>query len=519
MTKRTSSATQRRPYTAPTGEEMGNETDGKDGKDGRVDVFEKGGWAVTNSSAEDDEANYYVDDFEAPSPTAAAVRRPQMRPQTAPGVARPRAARKKKGGRGRGERGGRRRNGSRQRRARPSTTKTVTLSSKKRFNIRSGRVKHKHEWKGSPSTNKELTYSSTANRVIKNVQAIPRDPPRIPGMEEMGPETDHILTAQLSNVTSIPSQLDDVKQKLSRSMNRRGHSASSSGRLGGGGSHHLSSSSSLLKSTTTEEDDDDAASGLVDGHRGGRRGGHGERGGRGGGGEGGGEGGGGADRGARHSQTWIGSPSSKLPFTFSRTANIHFKQKQMWPHYDAVEDAGCSFTKTKSYKRFHKKQMEEERKEKMGRIEGRHREMRKRQRGALSAAIAMTERELPNEVDDEIERMFFSITDKLFFSWKDRRGEMMKFPSICEGLAKNGFVNESDMMASLHAVGIELTTGEFSIFCRVLYPKNSKGDYSCLKICDHVMSGRNLLHGEGDEEEEKEETMKPLVGGGIVLNL
>jgi hypothetical protein len=328
--------------------------------------------------------------------------------------------------------------------------------------------------------------------------------------EPVGPETDHILTAPLSNVTSIPSQLDDVKQQLSRSINRRRHGASSGGRLGGGGSHHLSSASSLLKSTTTEEDDDGAASGLLDGHRGGRRGSHGERGG----------GSGGGDKGVRHSQTWIGSPSSKLPFTFSRTANIHFKQKQMWPHYDAVEDAGCSFTKTKSYKRFHKKQMEEERKEKMGRIEGRHREMRKRQRGALSAAIAMTERELPNEVDDEIERSFFSISDKLFFSWKDRRGDMMKFPSICEGLAKNGFVNESDMMASLHAVGIELTTAEFSIFCRVLYPKNSKGDYSCLKICDHVMSGRNLLHGgEGDVEVEEEETMKPQVGGGIVLNL
>ena len=34
------------------------------------------------------------------------------------------------------------------------------------------------------------------------------------------------------------------------------------------------------------------------------------------------------------------------------------------------------------------------------------------------------------------------------------------------------------------------------------------------------MSGRNLLHGgEGDVEVEEEETMKPQVGGGIVLNL
>jgi hypothetical protein len=160
--------------------------------------------------------------------------------------------------------------------------------------------------------------------------------------------------------------------------------------------------------------------------------------------------------------------------------------------------------------------MEEERAEKMKLIEQRHCEMRKRQRGAMSAAVAMAERELPEEVDGEIELIFLGITEKLFHSWKDRRGQMMKFPSICEGLAKNGFLNERDMVASLDAVGIELTTAEFSMFCRVLSPKNGNGDYSCLKICDVIMSGKKMQEVEDDVTEEE---MRPLVGSGIVLNL
>ena len=118
---------------------------------------------------------------------------------------------------------------------------------------------------------------------------------------------------------------------------------------------------------------------------------------------------------------WLGSPSPKLPFTFSRTANALFKQLQQWPNYNAEKDDGCTYTKTKLYKKFQRKQMAAEHAEATETIGRRHLEMRNKQRGALAAAVAMTERELPTAVDEEIKNIFIQISDKLYLAWKERR--------------------------------------------------------------------------------------------------
>ena len=215
--------------------------------------------------------------------------------------------------------------------------------------------------------------------------------------------------------------------------------------------------------------------------------------------------------------SWVGSPSSKLPFTFSRTANKHFTQKQQWPQYDGTKDLGCAFTHRPLFLKFQKQQLQAEHEEKNKNIVLRHKEMKQKQRGALAAAIAMTENNLPTEVDHEISLLFQQISNKLFIAWKDRRGQMMNYPSICNGLSSgkskgrrsrndqndrdSSYLSETDLYSSLLAVGIELNGNEFVMFCRVLLPTNSNGEYKTSKVCDLLMSGRKLL-----AEEEKNDT-------------
>ena len=42
------------------------------------------------------------------------------------------------------------------------------------------RVRHKKGWKGSPSSNRGISFSSSANHFIINIQEIPRSLPKIP---------------------------------------------------------------------------------------------------------------------------------------------------------------------------------------------------------------------------------------------------------------------------------------------------------------------------------------------------
>ena len=139
----------------------------------------------------------------------------------------------------------------------------------------------------------------------------------------------------------------------------------------------------------------------------------------------------------------------------------------------------------------------------------RHLEMRNKQRGALAAAVAMTERELPTAVDEEISNIFIQISDKLYLAWKERRGLMMNFTKICQGLSNdNGFVTEQDLISSLNAVGIQFTRQEHGLFCNVLYPKNSHGEFNCAKICDLIMSGMSLLNSDNENENVNNEQVE-----------
>ena len=209
---------------------------------------------------------------------------------------------------------------------------------------------------------------------------------------------------------------------------------------------------------------------------------------------------------------WVGSPSSRLPFTFSRTANRHFTQKQMWPQYDAAKDPGCAFTKTSQFRKWSKKQQRNEEREKLDVVDERHRQLRFKQRGALAAAVAMTEQELPNEIDDEVSRTFDKITEKIYAGWRDRRGLMMTFPDVIKGLHKSkqkknsrnvaqieqaSYISEKDLSSAMHCIGLEFSEEEFAMFCRLLYPRSSNGRYNSLKAIDLVMSGDTLLTSMG----------------------
>ena len=128
--------------------------------------------------------------------------------------------------------------------------------------------------------------------MINNIQAIPKHPPRIPGEDIGKPETEFSIAAS-TTISSIPSQLEHVNKNL---------------RTGGG--YKLlpvtTVSTGDLTATTTSPSQPRLSS----------------------------------SQRALLNKDWLGSPSSKLPFTFSRTANALFKQLQQWPNYNAEKDDG-----------------------------------------------------------------------------------------------------------------------------------------------------------------------------------
>ena len=424
----------RRPKTAPT-------TDGKS-------------WALTKEidsmmclggeEEDGDDNGYYNDDFEAVPSTSSSP----TRPRTAPGNGAAQRRHQQKG--------------DFKSKFRTRSSKGSRGSSKGRKNA-FGRLKHAKAWIGSPSTNRELTYSSTSNRIINNIQSIPKIPPRIPGEREFDnifPESSSILS-QPSNVTSIPSQIEDI------------YISQRSRRTGGG---YIVNSNNLKESI--EKDIIVSSSSSTSLHK--------------------------------KNKKWIGSPSSKLPFTFSRTANKHFTQLQMWPQYDATKDVGCSYTHSKSFQKFQKSQVRAEYIEKTKNVIKRQNEMRRKQKGAFSAAVTMTESSLPTDVDDTITALFNSISSKLYIGWKDRRGQMMNYPNICRGLSKNkrrggstdGYINDMDMYSSLLAIGVDLNDDEYTMLKRVLLPTNKHGHYSSSKVVELIMSGKTLIAEYTNDDEE-----------------
>ena len=136
--------------------------------------------------------------------------------------------------------------------------------------------------------------------------------------------------------------------------------------------------------------------------------------------------------------------------------------------------------------------------------------MRRKQKGAFSAAVTMTESSLPTDVDDTITALFNSISSKLYIGWKDRRGQMMNYPNICRGLSKNkrrggstdGYINDMDMYSSLLAIGVDLNDDEYTMLKRVLLPTNKHGHYSSSKVVELIMSGKTLIAEYTNDDEE-----------------
>jgi len=491
----------RRPKTAPTAEgkswALTKKLDSMMGLDtGRSNNS-------NNSSIDGGEQDgYYNDDFEAAPGVVS------MRPKTAPyksgrqrggGPSNQARARPKTSGyrdvrgrplsrRGISRSGSRQRSKSRRGRQRKrGQTAGPRLKKEKNY----GRIKHTNAWVGSPSTFRHLSYSSTSNRTIHNVQSIPRQVPRIPGERDddniVFPETS-LLLSQPSDVTSLPSQIDAISvKKPNYVVATNPHSQ----RTGGG--YIVGLNNGNEDSTDRVEQDTSAVQQQQQQQQQNKK---------------------------KKNEKWLGSPSSKLPFTFSRTANKHFTQLQMWPQYDATLDPGCSYTKSKLFQKFQRGYEAAEHEEKTKKIVQRHQEMRTKQKGAFSAAVAMTEHELPNEVDDHIATLFQQITSKLYSCWKNQRGQMMHYPSICHGLSsKHGFLNQDDVYSSLLAVGVELTPSEYEMLLRVLLPTNKKGQYSTQKIVDLIMSGRTLLAEEDGEEGGGEAVRPTSPHQGLVVNV
>ena len=172
----------------------------------------------------------------------------------------------------------------------------------------------------------------------------------------------------------------------------------------------------------------------------------------------------------KHDEKWKGSPSSTLPFTYSRTANKHWRNKQMWPHYSAAADVNCAVTQTKRFKRFYAKQRKREVDEVKLKIAMRHAELRQKQRGALTAAIEMTQQRLPNKLDAELEALLTGIIGKLYAVWSQDPNSLYSLPSTFEAFDKKetGLLPQGDIISALQMIGVYLEPNESQLLLSIL---------------------------------------------------
>eukprot|EP00946_MAST-07B_sp_MAST-7B-sp1_P000608 g608.t1 len=304
------------------------------------------------------------------------------------------------------------------------------------------KVKHKEPWKGSPSSTKELSYSSSSNHFIVNIQEIPRHPPPLPQKlrrqkkkKKKKKKKEELKPIQKHNVkhggrqSERPQTAPIGQQKPQQSLSR----------------------------TSIEEEEDYYADDFDS-----------------------------------------SSPAASPVTEHSRLGTI--------PNVKSVDEV---VKDTQSGKLPERRNQEREVSDV---IDKRHRIMRIKQRGALAAAVAMTEAELPEEVDDVVEKNFDGISEKIFAGWRDRRGLMMTFPSVIKGLEstkkrpirarrggkKGKFISEKDLSSAMQCVGLDLSEEEFAMFCRLLYPKNQSGHFSSEKATELVMAGHALLGSASD---------------------
>eukprot|EP00945_MAST-04E_sp_MAST-4E-sp1_P007350 g7350.t1 len=186
-----------------------------------------------------------------------------------------------------------------------------------------------------------------------------------------------------------------------------------------------------------------------------------------------------------HDKAWQGSPSSQLPFTFSRTSNKHFKNKQLWPQYDATRVKGISFTSTKSFKKFHRQQKRREQMERSSIVKVRQKAMQKKNKGPKLGKKYLSETEfvLEDFLGNDGIKHLSSFIQKLFNAWKLNRTRFDSLTSNCRGFdkKKTGLLSSSDLKAALQNSGIDANGEEILLLASVASAKSDKKDRDVFK--------------------------------------
>jgi hypothetical protein len=162
------------------------------------------------------------------------------------------------------------------------------------------KAKHQQAWVGSPSTNKELTYSGTANRHIVNEQAIPPDP--------FGPPPEEMVAAASQLLLRRRQQQPQQQQQQQQGG-------------GGGGGGALSRRGKRQKRRKRAPGDGPPPSSIA-----------------------------GRVQSLREA-LWAGSPSSQRELSYSGTANRHIRNKQEIPVYNAAFDERCPLAQSGRFRR------------------------------------------------------------------------------------------------------------------------------------------------------------------------
>ena len=270
------------------------------------------------------------------------------------------------------------------------------------------------EWVGSPSTFRELSFSSTSNRTIVNVQSIPVETPAVPGYSRR-PQT-----AEVHGLDASTS----LRSLASRASSRRRNTVSE------------------IKPMTRDQARLSKVLGLV-------------------------------IRPCVHDQEWVGSPSSELPFTFSRTANKHFKNLQLWPQYDATKDKNISFTNTRSFKKFYKGQVKRADVERSSIIKVRQQAMRLKNKSTSSSKFrslaGMEPFSLESLLGPDGAKTLSSVIQKTYNAWKSNRERFNTITGHCRGfdINKTGVLPLSDFHAAAQNSGLNLSDEEVHLMQKV----------------------------------------------------
>eukprot|EP00944_MAST-04C_sp_MAST-4C-sp1_P005411 g5411.t1 len=295
-----------------------------------------------------------------------------------------------------------------------------------------GEVLGRPAWIGSPSSFRELTFSSSANKIIVNKQAIPTETPPVPGFTRS-----FVMDSSVSGLDAPQSQMTVSSTRSNRS---------------------------LIKSLSKTQSRLSKVLGLV-------------------------------PKPVEHDSPWQGSPSSQLPFTFSRTANKHFKNKQLWPVYDASKVQGCSFTHTKKFKAFYTKQLQRQKLDKTMRIKLRQKEYLKKQKGQLVTNKSLGKLDdfsLSTSLGPDGVKNLTSFIQKLFNAWQSNKERLNMLPESFRGfdIDNEGGLPIEDIKSAFLSSGISLSKDELNLLSKVA---NSRSNVQRSKKSSQLIQYQPLL--------------------------